>query len=438
MICGNCGRPRQEARRICDCVPAWVWRDPEVVTAVHESDAQRVIQFLRRRVKNLSQESLARMCGVAQSTINRAEAGRGLTDRRKAYEALQGLGASSEEPSSASFESHRSHHRIPQMGLILNFDELAHTLIGDTQPSPSPLEVSSLTGLSQEVRLIKADYQACRYTEVASRLPRILGHLSQDPSALEEEARNRWLQIRADVYHVTASVLLKCDERGLAWLAAERSHQAAQATQDPVLIGSSARVYVRALMRERHYRTAADLAVSTAEQLNHPTGSSATAPAVSVYGALMLIGAVAAARQEDRGRALSLLDEAEQAARRLGGDHNYRWTAFGPTNVLLHRVSTAVELGDAGQAVHQARQIDPTRVSQVERRVVLQLDTARAYAQRGKLREAHTALSTVERLAPEELKERPLVHRLVAELRTRSTGHLKHDFVHLADRVGVA
>ncbi|MFE9244956.1 helix-turn-helix domain-containing protein [Nocardiopsis sp. NPDC006938] len=64
-----------------------------MLTAVRERDAQRVIQFLRRRVKNLSQEALAGMCGVAQSTINRAEAGKGLTDRRRAVEALQGLGA---------------------------------------------------------------------------------------------------------------------------------------------------------------------------------------------------------------------------------------------------------------------------------------------------------------------------------------------------------
>lgn len=93
MRCGNCGRARGGHHGACECVPAWVWRDPKMVAAVHERDAQSVIQFLRRRVKSLSQESLSRMCGVAQSTINRAEAGKGLTDRRRAYEALQGLGA---------------------------------------------------------------------------------------------------------------------------------------------------------------------------------------------------------------------------------------------------------------------------------------------------------------------------------------------------------
>ncbi|WP_236572315.1 helix-turn-helix transcriptional regulator [Nocardiopsis sp. FR4] len=64
-----------------------------MIGAVRERDAQAVVRFLRRRVRSLSQEALARMCGVAQSTITRAEAGRGLTDRRKAMEALRGLGA---------------------------------------------------------------------------------------------------------------------------------------------------------------------------------------------------------------------------------------------------------------------------------------------------------------------------------------------------------
>ncbi|MCY9784962.1 hypothetical protein KIK06_13815 [Nocardiopsis sp. EMB25] len=70
-----------------------MWRDPEVIVAVRERDAQAVVRFLRRRVSSLTQEALASMCRVAQSTITRAEAGRGLTDRRRAYQALEGLGA---------------------------------------------------------------------------------------------------------------------------------------------------------------------------------------------------------------------------------------------------------------------------------------------------------------------------------------------------------
>ena len=45
---------------------------------------------------------------------------------------------------------------------------------------------------------------------------------------------------------------------------------------------------------------------------------------------------------------MALLSEAGQAGSQLGSDYNHRWTAFGPVNVLLHRVHAAVRLGDAG------------------------------------------------------------------------------------------
>ncbi|SPL99955.1 unnamed protein product [[Actinomadura] parvosata subsp. kistnae] len=34
------------------------------------------------------------------------------------------------------------------------------------------------------------------------------------------------------------------------------------------------------------------------------------------------------------------------------------WTAFGPNNVLCHRVHIALRLGDAGTAIDYARQVD--------------------------------------------------------------------------------
>lgn len=435
-MCGNCGRPRHDERDPCGCIPAWVWQAPEVMAAVRKRDAQRVIQFLRRRVKNLSQEALARMCGVAQSTITRAEAGRGLTDRRKAVEALQGLGAPLDgvPPERKNSPLYRS---VPPMGSRLELDELTAALVRHEMPPPAFAVPVPLAELAQETRRAKADYQGCRYATASRRLPRILYALEQYGKVSENTASPFLDQIRSDAYHVAASVLLKCDERGLAWLAADRSYRAAEATRDPVLVGSSARVYVRALMRERRYRSAADLAVSAAERVRREA-QLPTRDSLSVYGSLLLSGAVAASRREDRDDALSLLAEAHDAALRLGGDHNHRWTAFGPTNVLLHRVSAAVELGDAGSAVEQARRIRSEHVQPTERRVVLHVDTARALTQWGKLREAYTELVAAENLAPEELKERPVVHNLIEELHVRSSGHLKRGLARMADRAGVA
>ncbi|MFE1397008.1 XRE family transcriptional regulator [Nocardiopsis dassonvillei] len=321
---------------------------------------------------------------------------------------------------------------------MLNLDELASALTPHAMPpSVSTPRSFSPAELAREARQAKADYQGCRYAAASGKIPRLLNALEQADLGYDEAARQHLNRVKADAYHVAASVLLKCDERGLAWLAADRSFRAAEVTQDPVLIGSSSRVYVRALMRERRYRAAVDLAVSSAEQVRRQAHPS-TSASLSVYGSLLLSGAVAAAKREDRDSALSLLAEATDAARRLGGDHNHRWTAFGPSNVLLHRVSTAVELGDAGQAVEQARRVRLEHVHLPERRVVLHVDTARAFTQWGKLREAYTELTAAESLAPEELKERPVVHNLIEELRARSSGHLKRGLTQLADRVGVA
>jgi hypothetical protein len=76
-----------------------------------------------------------------------------------------------------------------------------------------------------------------------------------------------------------------------------------------------------------------------------------TPESLSVSGSLLLRGAIAAADAEDRDGSMTLLNEAGQAGSRLGSDYNHRWTAFGPANVLLHCVTIAVRLGDAGAAI---------------------------------------------------------------------------------------
>jgi hypothetical protein len=161
----------------------------------------------------------------------------------------------------------------------------------------------------------------------------------------------------ADAYQVAASVLLKLDDHGLAWLAADRSMRAATLSQDPLAVGSSARIITHALMADGHYSAASTVAADYAQRLaanvRDPTPDS-----LSVYGSLLLRGAIAAAQADDRDGSTTLLDEAGLAGSRLGSDYNHRWTAFGPANVLLHRVNIAVSLGDAGAAISHARKVN--------------------------------------------------------------------------------
>jgi hypothetical protein len=191
------------------------------------------------------------------------------------------------------------------------------------------------------------------------------------------ETLRRLQSLAADAYHVAASILLKLDDQGLASLASDRSVRAAEHSGDPLVLGSSARILAHTLMSGGHLARAAQLAGDMATQLDS-TVTTATPDSLSVYGALLLRGSIAAANGDDRGGALTLLDEADEAGRRLGADGNYHWTAFGPTNILLHRVNIATTLGDAGQAIDHARHVDLDKVPITERRAALFVDVARA------------------------------------------------------------
>ncbi|MET8179501.1 hypothetical protein [Streptomyces sp. NPDC005336] len=156
----------------------------------------------------------------------------------------------------------------------------------------------------------------------------------------------------------------------------------------------------------------------------------------SLYGALLLRGAVAAAERGDRGSATELLDEAEQAARMIGRDANHQWTAFGPTNVLLHRVSISTTLGDAGAALAYARAIDIDGIDVRERQAIFWVDVARACEQWNKYPQAYPALRTAEELAPEEIRTRPTVRALVGRIQRQDVRGELRGLSELATRVG--
>ena len=203
----------------------------------------------------------------------------------------------------------------------------------------------------------------------------------------------------ADAYHVAASLELKLGNEGPAWMAADASIRSAQQSGDPVMIASSARIVTHALMDSQRYADAQRVATTYAERLS-ATWSRPSEDAISVYGSLLLRGAIAAGRHDDQANAMALLDEAEQAGRRLGHDGNHRWTAFGPTNVALHRVNIAVALGNAGTAIRHAATISPDKLAVTERKAHLFLDVAHAYTQWGKHEHAYHALCEVRRDRP--------------------------------------
>ena len=201
---------------------------------------------------------------------------------------------------------------------------------------------------------------------LARTLPKLLRDAQAADAALRQRRRRRReaAHLLGQVYQIASSVLRKLGEHELAWLAADRSIAVSQRADDQLLAGIATTRVGNALRRarpappgaggQRQHRQPA----RARRQRRRPTPDR-----LSVYGMLLLQGAMAAARIGDSATVDDLLSGAEEAAALLGGDHNHYWTSFGPTNVELHRAAAAVELGDGGRAVEIAPAHRPGRAS---------------------------------------------------------------------------
>jgi tetratricopeptide (TPR) repeat protein len=187
------------------------------------------------------------------------------------------------------------------------------------------------------------------------------------------------------------------------------------------------------LLRVEHVRQA-EHAASEAIRALQPSidDGSLTVEGKSLYGALLLVLAVISAREGNRNETHGYLDRAREVAAEVGTGRNDFGTEFGPTNFTIHAVTTAVDLGDAGMALSIADELDVSNLS-AERRARLQLDRARAYAQRRQVGEAVAALLAAEELTPEYIQTHFLVRQTIRDLMQVSV-HTPAELLGLAER----
>ncbi|MGW5467410.1 hypothetical protein [Streptomyces chartreusis] len=223
------------------------------------------------------------------------------------------------------------------------------------------------------------DYQGGRLGSVIAALPALL----QTAQELEEREARRgddrsdcWA-VSARTHHLAATTLAKIGESDISWLAAERAMRAADESDDPLVLASAARSGTHALLANGRYDDALELGNTAAAWLSSQVTESDPA-ALSLLGMIHLRAAVAAARHQDRPTATGLLNRAEELAEDLGSDENYWQTGFGPTNVLLHRLSVELDLDNVSYVVENGR-INVDHMPQ-ERSVSHRIDYARPLA----------------------------------------------------------
>ena len=394
---------------------------------------ERVAAYRRRR--GLSQAALAGLVGRSESWLSQVERGIRSVDSlpvildlsrvlRVEPEKLIGRPwrlAPNGDASGDALDGVR--------GYLTRYDDLL-----DEGPAPT----LDLVALRESVAQAHRTYQAARYEAVIGQVTPMLASVDRASRGSAAKRDEELLLGYVSAYVVTAKLLTKLGATDLAMLAADRAATGAMETDSKVARGMAAYQVVCALLRADRSDDAEHLAVNMAEQVQRGARSDRETP-VSVAGALWLIASVIAARRMDRDEAWGRLDRAEYLAGLLGHDGNFAWTAFGPTNVKLHRISVATEMGDAAEAVRLAADVDPQRMPEglTSRRAQVHLDLAWAQAQRKHDAEATLHLLEAERTAPETLRYNVIVRELVRDMLARSGRSQTKALSDLAVRAGV-
>ena len=277
-----------------------------------------------------------------------------------------------------------------------------------------------LARLRRDVHYGWLSFQASNYQIVTRLLPDLLVNLQQAYRALDGDPQWTAAELLVQTYWLAAEVSFKFGRMELGWIAADRGITVAEWTADLTLIGATTRRLVHAMMSGSDAagrRRAIDLVHTTTDRMEPGLGA-ASPGYLSAYGMLFLKGSIAAARLGEAGSSRDLNAEAATAARLLGGDRNDHWSAFGPTNVGVHRVTALAELHEGGRAVEQAEGLGAEQLSCLprERRANHLLDVARGFGQWGRRDEAVALVLEADSLAQEEVRCRPLAQTLVTEL----------------------
>lgn len=400
---------------------------------VSGSVGERIAAYRRRR--GLSQATLAGLVGRSESWLSQVERGIRSVDRLSVLldlakvlnvevEALTGQPWQYAPTGSPVVDGLEDVHRF-----FARYDSLLGVEHDDQ------VDVADVRG---KVDAAHRAYQAAEYERVVQELPALLWLADPLRSTAAGRGRRDALAGYVNAYAMAAKLLTKMGAADLALLSADRAASAAVEADSVEARGMAAYQVVCALLRADRAEHAEQLAVQMAEVVQREARPDAPS-VISVAGALWLIAAVIAGRRTDRGEAWRRLDQAEGLATMLGQDGNFAWTAFGPTNVAIHRVSVAAELGDPGEAIRAADAVDPDRlpVGLNSRRAQVHLDLAWAQVQRKRDADALLHLMEAERTAPEMVRYNVMARELVREMLARQRKSKTSALHQLAVRAGV-
>lgn len=239
--------------------------------------------------------------------------------------------------------------------------------------------------------------RATKYSKIGVVLPDLIDELLVAATDKGEPA----YAMLTGAYRAANTLGHKLGYSDLSLTAVERMEWAAAHSGDPLLVAMTHYLRAAALARIGAGPQAMVLLNRTIDQVQGLAEPGNTV-AAAVYSALhMKAGTIAAtlARSE---ASSAHLDEAEAFAGTR--DRIVHETVVGPTNVQLHRLAAAVDLGDLGKAGQLAGEIELPDGYAKERSAYFWVDSARAHLGRGEIDLAIDALYEAREIAPEHFR----------------------------------
>jgi transcriptional regulator with XRE-family HTH domain len=379
-----------------------------------------------RRYRSLSLQVLADRSGLSKSFLSMVENGQRRLERRQhvaaVADALQvSIADLTGQPyPPANPGQGAAHACVPGVRLALTNTSL------DDAGRPSNRPVDQLVQATAELMDLR---HACEYERVGQILASLLPDLHAGVTSADRQSA-----LQATVLACQAATLWLKDlgYLDLAWIAADRGHQAARRLDDP--LWSSAADFARgqALIGLGAYQQVAQIAERAAESTPR-----ATSQGLQVYATHRLTHALASAATGTDNTAEALA-EAHDIAARTGPSKAF-WLAFGPANVAQWEMSVTLERSEPGRVAEIAAGVDVTQITAKSRKAAYYLDLGVALSRtKGHDPQATAVLRQAERLSPDRVRNQPVVRESVDAMLQRARTHaVARDLRGLAHRVGV-
>ncbi|MDX3003237.1 helix-turn-helix transcriptional regulator [Kribbella solani] len=396
----------------------------------HLSIGERVAFYRVRR--GLTQAVLANLVGRSEDWLSKIE--RGEREIRR-LDILSELAAALRVPLAdllgqpVLLEDDHEHDDVPAIRDALMAPHRLSSVLFSDDSTERPADVRRVSSLAE---LAWDSYQQGRVGRTVALLPELIRATQSLEAGGEDEARGAALSAR--IHHLATTTLTKIGESDLTWISAERSMKAADKSDDPLVLASAARAGTHALLAIGRFDDAIQLGLQARSWLR-PRLRSNDPAALSILGMLNLRMATAASRRHDRTMTNELLDAAEGNAQQLGVDANHWHTSFGPTNVMLHRLTAALDLGDISYVIEHGPRVNSSVLPTV-RQVAHGIDLAKAHSYAGQDDKAIAALLAAEAKSPALVRHNPGVREIVRDIHRRSpsTGRRGSEIQALAER----